>query len=147
MVAQTEQITWDWPHAKKWPKFSGEKIDIIKKMFLAGEAMNVHNFTKFYTDDALYQFSNYPVVYGPDAIAAASAGFIATVEGLHHHIKNIWETADGTIICEMEVTYVRFDGKVFTLPCCDTIRFEGNKVKELRIYMDISPVFADYNPA
>lgn len=137
-------VKWDWPHDKKWPQFSGnEKFDIVKKMFLAGEAMNVENFVKFYTDDALYQFSNFPIVYGPEGIKNASQGFIQTVEGLHHHIVNMWETNDGTVVCEMEVTYVRFDGKIFTLPCCDTIRFDGEKVKELRIYMDISPVFQD----
>lgn len=139
-----ENIEWDWPHDKKWPQFSGnEKFEIVRKMFLAGEAMNVENFVKFYTDDALYQFSNFPVVYGPEGIKQASVEFIKTVEGLHHHIVNMWETSDGTVVCEMEVTYVRFDGRISTLPCCDTIRFEGDKVKELRIYMDISPVFAE----
>jgi len=137
------EYEWDWPHTKKWPGFSGEKFDIVKKMFLAGEAMNVENFVKFYTDDALYQFSNFPIAYGPQGIRDSSGGFLEKCEGVHHHIKNMWETEDGTVIVEMEVTYIRHDGKVFTLPCCDTIRFAGDKVKELRIYMDISPVFAD----
>ncbi|HEY9695444.1 MAG TPA: EthD domain-containing protein [Oculatellaceae cyanobacterium] len=138
----TEQ-TWDWPHTKKWPKFSGKRIDIIKKMFLAGESINVHNFVQFYTDDALYQFGNFPVVYGPQAIKDSSAGFIEKCEGVHHHINNIWEVGEDTAVVEMDVTYIRHDGKVFTLPCCDTIRFKGDKIQELRIFMDITPVFAD----
>ncbi|MBD2179771.1 nuclear transport factor 2 family protein [Planktothrix sp. FACHB-1375] len=138
----TEQ-KWDWPHTKKWPKFSGKRIDIIKQMFLAGEAINVNNFVKFYTEDALYQFSNFPVVYGHEGIKNASTGFLEKCEGVHHHIKNIWEIGEDTVVVEMEVTYFRHDGKIFTLPCCDTVRFKGDKVQELRIYMDISPVFAD----
>lgn len=137
------QVKWDWPHTKKWPKFSGEKIDIVKQMFLAGEAMNVENFIKFYTDDCVYQFGNFPIAYDPQAIADSSAGFLEKCEGLHHHLTNMWEVGDDTVIVEMVVTYVRHDGKVFTLPCCDTIRFKGDKVKELRIYMDINPMFAD----
>ncbi len=130
------------PERSKSERFSGKLIDIVKRMFKAGESMNVENFVKFYTDDALYQFSNFPVVYGPQGIRDASVDFLKKVEQVYHHMKNMWEVEDDTVIAEMEVTYIRYDGKVFTLPCCDTIRFKGDKVQELRIYMDISPVFA-----
>ncbi|WP_244887744.1 nuclear transport factor 2 family protein [Anabaena cylindrica] len=119
---------------------SSSKSDIVRRMFEAGESMNVENFVKFYTEDAHYQFSNFPVAYGPQGIKDTSVGFLQTVAKVYHHITNIWEQGD-TVICEMEVTYIRHDGKVFKLPCCDTIVFKGDKVQELRIYMDISPVF------
>ena len=120
---------------------TGTKSEIVRRMFQAGESMNVDNFVKFYTDDALYQFSNFPVAYGPQGIKDSSTAFLETVAKVYHHIKNMWEEGN-TVICEMEVTYIRHDGKVFTLPCCDTIIFKGDKVQELRIYMDITPVFA-----
>ncbi|BBD70580.1 ethyl tert-butyl ether degradation EthD [Nostoc commune NIES-4072] len=120
--------------------FVGTKSEIVKRMFQAGESMNVENFIKFYTDDAHYQFSNFPVAYGPQGIRDSSVDFLATVAKVYHHIKNMWEVGD-TVICEMDVTYIRHDGKVFTLPCCDTIVFKGDKVQELRIYMNIDPVF------
>ncbi len=137
---------WDWPHAKKWPRFSGPKIDILKRMFLAGEAMNVENFVKFYTDDALYRFSNFPIVHGPDGIRISSGSyeekgtFLGVVEGVNHHIVDIWEVEEDTLVVKMEVSYTRHDGGVFTLPCCDIVKFRGDKVSELRIYMDITPV-------
>jgi len=43
----------------------------------------------------------------------------------------------------MTVRYERHDGKSNTLPCCDTIRIQDGKVKSLKIFMDITPVFAD----
>jgi ketosteroid isomerase-like protein len=43
----------------------------------------------------------------------------------------------------MTVKYDRHDGKSFTLPCCDTIRIRDGKVQSLKIFMDITPVFAD----
>ncbi len=119
---------------------AGPKSEIVRQMFIAGESMNVENFVKFYTEDAHYQFSNFPVAYGPQGIIDSSQGFLQTVAKVHHHITKMWEEGD-TVICEMEVTYVRYDGKVFRLPCCDTVVFKGDKVQELRIYMDISPVF------
>ncbi|MEB3310934.1 MAG: AtaL-like protein [Snowella sp.] len=119
---------------------AGPKSEIVRQMFLAGESMNVENFVKFYTEDAHYQFSNFPVAYGPQGIKDSSVGFLQTVAKVYHHITKMWEQGD-TVICEMEVTYIRHDGKVFRLPCCDTIVFKGDKVQELRIFMDISPVF------
>ncbi|WP_341529584.1 AtaL-like protein [Nostoc sp. UHCC 0302] len=127
--------------------FVGTKSEIVRRMFQAGESMNVENFVKFYTEDAHYQFSNFPVAYGPQGIRDSSVGFLQTVAKVYHHIKNMWEVGD-TVVCEMDVTYIRHDGKVFTLPCCDTIVFKGDKVQELRIYMNIDPVFVfDNNEA
>jgi ketosteroid isomerase-like protein len=126
---------------KKWPKLSGEKVEILKRLFVAGESMNLDNFVEFFTDDAVYQFSNFPVVYGPQGIRAASLAFLQKVEGLHHHIENVWEMEDGSAVCELQTTYVRHDGAVFTLPCSDIIRFKDDKIQELLIYMDISPVY------
>ncbi|HSA61033.1 MAG TPA: nuclear transport factor 2 family protein [Nitrospiraceae bacterium] len=124
-------------------KSSGKNSELVRKMFEAGESMNVHNFVKFYNDDALYQFSNFPVAHGPQGIVDASQGFLSKVAKVVHHIKNLWEIDDENAVCEMTVTYTRHDGKAFTLPCCDTIVFKNGKVQELRIYMDITPVFAD----
>lgn len=126
---------------KKWSKFSGKKVEILKNLFLAGESMNLDNFVQFFTENAIYQFSNLPIVYGPQGIRDSSVDFLKKVEGLHHHIKNIWELENELLICEIEVTYIRHDGKVFTLPCSDIIRFTGDKIQEMFIYMDISPVY------
>ena len=139
-------VTWEYPHTKKWPRFSGEKIDLIKQMFLTGEGMNVENFVKFYTDDAVYQFSNFPVVYGPEGIRKSSGSFedkgsfLGQVEGVLHHLKEIWEVEEDTLVVDMDVTYIHHDGKLFTVPCCDIIRFRDAKVRELLIFMDITPV-------
>lgn len=116
---------------------------LVREMFLAGESMHVENFVKSYNDNALYQFSNFPVVYGPQGIIDASGGFLAKVKYCVHHIRHLWEMDDETLVCEMTVTYHRHDGKEFTLPCSDTIRVKNGKVQELRIYMDIGPVLAD----
>lgn len=138
-----QEPAWaDKPSVNQTKRQPGEMSNIVRQLFKAGESMNIDNFVKFYTDNGLYQFSNFPIVYGPQGIREASTEFIKTVEKVIHHIKNMWEVGEDTVICEMEVTYIRFDGKVFTLPCCDTIRIKGDKIDELRIYMDISPVFS-----
>jgi ketosteroid isomerase-like protein len=117
--------------------------DLVRRMFEAGESMNVNNFVKFYADGALYQFSNFPAAHGPQEIIDSSQGFLSKVRQVVHHIENLWEIDDETVVCEMTVTYDRHDGKSFTLPCCDTIKIQNGKVTALKIYMDITPVFAD----
>lgn len=118
------------------------ELDLVRRMFLAGESMQVERFVEFFHDDALYMFENFPIARGPQGIIEASQGFLAKVAAVDHHIKGLWKVGDGVVVCEMEVTYRRRDGRLFTLPCCDTIRIRGNKVQELRIYMNITPVLS-----
>jgi len=130
------------------PRFTTKPMSknqqLVREMFLAGESMHVENFVKFYNEDARYQFGNFPVVTGPKGIIGASQGFIDTVKYCVHHIQNLWEIDDSTMVCQMVVDYIRKkDSKKFTLPCCDTIRVKNGKVQDLRIYMDIMPVFGD----
>jgi len=121
----------------------GPNAQLVRRMFEAGESMNVKNFAAFYADDALYHFGNFPVAHGPQGIVDSSQGFLSKVKKVVHHIENIWEPEPDTLFVEMTVTYDRHDGKSFTLPCCDTVRIKDGKVKSLKIFMDIGPVFAD----
>jgi ketosteroid isomerase-like protein len=121
----------------------GANAQLVRRMFEAGESMNVNNFAKFYAEGAHYQFSNFPVVYGPQAIIDGSQAFLQKVKKVVHYIENVWEIDNETVVVEMTVKYDRHDGKSFTLPCCDTIRIRDGKVQSLKIFMDITPVFAD----
>jgi ketosteroid isomerase-like protein len=137
-----EIIESDGPRYTEKPMSKNQQL--VREMFLAGESMNVENFVKFYNDDARYQFGNFPIAYGPKGIIDSSQGFIATVKYCVHHIQNLWEIDESTLVCEMNCDYVRKkDLKKFTLPCCDTIRIKNGKVQDLRIFMDIMPVFGD----
>ena len=42
---------------------------------------------------------------------------------------------------EMDVMYWRKDGSSVTLPCADIVRFDGDKIQELRMLMDGGTVF------
>jgi ketosteroid isomerase-like protein len=123
-------------------KAEGANSQLVRRMFEAGESMNVNNFVKFYADNAHYQFGNFPVAYGPQGIINSSQGFLQKVKKVVHHIENIWEIDDETVVVEMTVTYDRHDGKTYTLPCCDTVRIRNGKVQSLKIFMDITPVLA-----
>ncbi len=131
--AQTEAFTSE--------RLPGVKAAIVKQMLAASDEMNVEKSLKFCSDSVLYQFGNFPAVVGPQAIAESSANFLQNFKALKHNIKTMWEVGDNVIV-EMKVTYTRHDDQVFTLPCCNIISMKGDVVQEMRIYMDISPVFA-----
>jgi hypothetical protein len=42
----------------------------------------------------------------------------------------------------MEVIYTRLDDKEVTVPCSEAIHFKDGLFQEMRIYIDMSPVFA-----
>ena len=124
-------------------KTEGPNSQLVRQMFLGGETMNAHNMAKFFAEGAHYQFSNFPVVYGPQGITKGSDEFLKKVKKLVHNIENLWEIDEETVVVEMTVQYDRHDGKSFTLPVCDTIKIRDGKVQSLKIYMDIGPVFAE----
>jgi hypothetical protein len=125
-------------------RMPGELAGFIQRVFEAGEAMDVQRFAQRFTEDTAYQFGNEPIVRGRQGIieAPSIAAFNKTVKSIKHHVKGMWEIGD-LLVVEMQVTYVRHDGKSFTLPACDTVRFKGDLVQEMRIYMDIAPVFSE----
>ena len=118
------------------------KIEVIKQTFLAGESMNVNNFVKFFTSDCRYKFGNFPETYGPQGIIDSSDEFLKRVNGVKHNIIDYAENGDSVYV-EMTVEYTMKNGTKHTLPCCDSIVVDGDKVKEMKIYMDSSILFAD----
>ncbi|BFM38834.1 nuclear transport factor 2 family protein [Synechocystis sp. LKSZ1] len=120
-------------------KLPGTNADAVKRLFARGEAFDSQGFIDFFTDHPVYQFGNFPVCFDKAAIKASVTAFFGAVSALYHDIKMLWEVGE-VVFVEMDVTYWRLDGSEVTLPCADIFRFEGDKVSELRIFMDANPV-------
>ena len=116
------------------------KIEVIKQTFLAGESMNVDNFVKFFTDDCRYKFGNFPEAHGPQGIVNTSGEFLKRVKAVKHNILDYCETEENVFV-EMTVDYTMMDGTIHSLPVCDSIVIENDKVKEMKIFMDL---FSDF---
>jgi ketosteroid isomerase-like protein len=115
-------------------------IELTKKAFAAVEANDVDQYVSLFADDAIYKIANYPPVTGPEGIREFAKPVMQMFKTVTHDIKGMWEFGD-TIICEMDVTYTRNDGKVTIVPCLDVINFEKGKVKKLQAFIDASPAF------
>ena len=126
--------------ASKTEKLPGEASDIVKQLFSRGESFDGEGFASFFTDNPVYQFGNFEVCFNKDEILKSSDDFDSQISAVYHEIKMMWESGD-VVFVEMDVTYWRNDGSIVTLPCFDIFRFEGSKIAELRIFMDVNPVF------
>lgn len=119
--------------------FPGDRANIVQRFLTTTRTAD--EFASYFTEDAYFRFANSPPVMGRKAIHESSVAFRQKLKSVIHDIKSIWEMGD-VVVCEMEVTYTRHDGKFVTLPCTDIIRMKGELFSDLRVYMDISPVFA-----
>ncbi len=124
----------------KIEKISGTNVDLVKRLFSRGEAFDSAGFVTFFTDNPVYQFGNFDVCLDKQAIQKSADNFFSQINAVYHEIKMIWEIGD-LVFVEMDVTYWRKDNSEISLPCTDIFRVEGDKFSELRIFMDVNPVF------
>ncbi len=99
-------------------------------------------FVNFFTEDALFRIGNPDARVGRQEIWHSVVAFCRQVKLIQHDIKQMWEPEENVAILDMEVTYRRLDNRVVTLPVMDFFRFKGNLIQELRIFMDVNPLFA-----
>lgn len=118
----------------------GTTADLVKQLFSRGEAFDAEGFVTFFTDNPVYQFGNFDICFDKAAIKKSADNFFSQINAVYHEIKMMWEVGD-VVFVEMDVHYWRKDNSFISLPCCDIFRIEGDKFSELRIFMDVNPVF------
>lgn len=115
-------------------------VDIVDRLFGAVERGDLDAYLECFTEDAEYKAANVPAVFGHEAIKQFGAQMKPLFDKVAHTVKNSWRHGD-TVVCEMDLSYTRKDGKVVTVPCLDIIRLKDDKVKSLRAYLDATPAF------
>ena len=114
--------------------------DIIRT-FADIDTFDPDKFVTHLTPDVRFRFANAEPVTGRGAVKEAVAGFFATIDGLTHHVRNVWEFGD-TVVAQVDVEYRRKDGKTVTVPNADILTYDGDLVRDWQIYIDLAPVFS-----
>jgi ketosteroid isomerase-like protein len=112
-----------------------------RAIFADIDTFDPDRFVAHLTEDVVFRFANAEPVLGRVAVRDAVSGFFATIGGLTHHVLNVWEVADTTIV-QTDVEYVRGDGGHVTVPNADILTFRGDLVSSWLIYIDLAPVYA-----
>jgi ketosteroid isomerase-like protein len=105
------------------------------------DAFDPDKFVAHLTEDVVFRFGNAEPAVGRAAVRDAVAGFFSTIDGLTHHILRIWDDGDVSI-AQINVEYVRKDGKHVTVPNADILVYDGDLVSNWQIYIDVAPVYA-----
>jgi ketosteroid isomerase-like protein len=113
----------------------------VQQIFADIDSFDADRFVAHLTDDAVFTFANAEPAVGRDSITGAVTGFFGSIDGLTHHIREVYEFGD-TVIVKIDVEYVRKDGKRVTVPNADVLEFEGDLVRDWQIYIDVTPVYA-----
>ena len=115
--------------------------EVIRQLFDKAKRRDDAYFTSF-TENALYQVANYPIVYGEQGIRGFLAPILELCQSVDHILDNMWEIGDNKVVCQGSVQYYRRDGKVVPrIQVCNIIQVEGDKIRELRAYGDFTPLF------
>lgn len=105
------------------------------------DTMNMDAYLAYHTDDVRLRFANNPTAEGKAAVAGGLHHLWEALSSLKHDFTEIWEV-DNVAIVEANITYVRKDGHTVVLPCVTVLRRQGDLVDDVRINMDLSPLFA-----
>jgi hypothetical protein len=122
-------------------KMKSARDVLIKRYYETVDAMDLDAFKSMHSNNARVFFANHPPAVGPDQIASAIGHFWSTIGGLKHNVVNRWDNANESIL-EVAVDYKRKDGTAVTLPCVSIIKPDGDKVGELRVFIDVAPIYA-----
>ena len=118
----------------------------VDELFSRIDAMDVAAVLGMFTDDGAVRFANQERVVGRPGVQQAVETFLSTVRALNHSITGVWlgSWEEGEVVCvESEVTYMRLDGvRLAPLPATTTLRLKQGLVKDFRVFMDPSPLFA-----
>jgi ketosteroid isomerase-like protein len=118
----------------------------VVDLFRAIDSMDAPTFAKAFADDGSFRFGNTEAAVGREQVEQTVSGFFSMIGGLSHQITGVWSGTWGggeVKSVEAEVTYTRKDGtRTPGLPVTSTIRMEVGRIKDYRIFMDASPLFA-----
>ena len=119
--------------------------DWIRDYFGIVDRMDMDGYLALHTDEVRFRFANAPTTTGKDPIREGLTQLWGSIAGLRHDIVQTWDT-DVAGISEANVVYTRKDGSQVGIPATSILRKRGDLVDDVRIYMDLTPLFAPAAP-
>ncbi len=120
---------------------TASRSDLVRRLIEAVESNKLDEYVTYFMSDAVYKIGNSEPVIGQQGIKELALSVMGTIESVTHDIKNIWEV-DDTVICHVDLTYNRKDGKVVKIPNLNIIQFKGDKIQNYKAFLDAAPVFS-----
>src|SRR5260370_26178955 len=104
----------------------------VAPIFADIDAMDADKFVAHLTPEVRFRFANADPALGRAAVKEGVEGFWASIDGLTHHILNVYEVGD-TVIAQIDVESRRNYGKPVTVPNCDVLTPDGGLARDWQI--------------
>lgn len=115
--------------------------DWLEDFYADVDAKNLQGFLDRQTDDVVVTFGNNPAAVGKEQVGQAIGGFFGTIAAMKHRFVNRITEGDTTVL-EADIAYTRLDGSVVNVPSATVLHRRDGLVDQLRIYIDLAPVFS-----
>ena len=109
-------------------------------MFESADKLDVDGWVEYLADDVYFRFGNADPIRGRDGVRSAVTEFFGMISGLHHEVIRDWES-NGTVVQQIDMTYIRHDGNEVKVPATNILDFRDGKIAEYRIYVDLAPLW------
>jgi SnoaL-like domain len=113
----------------------------VKDYYATVDGMKMEEYLAWHTDDVRFRFGSTETTVGKEPVEQGLNHLWGALKSLCHDMTGVWQQDNVTIV-EANITYTRKDGKAVVLPCVTVLRREGNLINDVRINMDINPLFA-----
>lgn len=94
-----------------------------------------------HTEDVTVRTGSMSTIHGLEEAMAGQEAFMSSFRTLRHDFRNAWEIDDTTIL-EADVTYQRLDDATVVIPCVTVLHRRGGLVDDVRLYIDLAPLYA-----
>lgn len=125
-------------------KNSKSLADIVMEMETTGGELDWEKLKSFFTEDAIFKVGAGELTKGSQDVVDYLRWLYTSQAkpNMPHNFRAIWELGD-TVVVEMDANYIRLkDNKPIQFPCVDILRFEGNLIREWRVYPDQAQLHA-----
>ncbi|MGC5172751.1 nuclear transport factor 2 family protein [Microbacterium sp. DT81.1] len=114
----------------------------LENYYDAMETNDPARYSAYYAEDITLTFGNEAPIHGRQAVTEAFDGVLSRFRSLQHELVNVWSEAAGVVIFESIGTWNLHGGESVSVPACSVFTIRGDRLTDLRIYVDNGPVFA-----
>ena len=119
------------------------QLKTCETLFASMMEQDWDTFRSCLTDDVMYRVGSTEPVHGIEAVVSYLQSLYTQIKMLPPDIRQILEP-ENQVIFEFETHYLRLkDNKQVNFACTDILRMSGDKIREWRVYVDLSPMYAD----
>jgi hypothetical protein len=116
-----------------------ETIDWLKRYYrLLDEGRVREVIGEYLAEGCTFRFGNRE----PSGFLEEARRMAGIVKGLRHEIVCVLEGDDGTLACELNITYVKHDDTAITLPGSLFAKVLDGRFVEQRAYIDLGPLLS-----